>query len=145
MVYTQFCVSGIIILHFMADLLDPSTVILVYKAVPKVKFVLSPRCPCSLSHTHTHTQFLFWRELRYFQLMCGTDLVGVALENSTIFTLWPCLQTTGDYNYASRRSRTRDTVKLTVCVCVCVCVCVYSSCNWSTVAMQQKLTASIGF
>ncbi len=27
--------------------------------------------------------------------------------------------------YASRRSRTRDTVKLTVCVCVCVC----SSCN----------------
>ncbi len=27
--------------------------------------------------------------------------------------------------YASRRSRTRDTVKLTVCVCVCVCVCVF--------------------
>ena len=26
-------------------------------------------------------------------------------------------------HYASRRSRTRDTVKLTVCVCVCVCVC----------------------
>ena len=26
--------------------------------------------------------------------------------------------------YASRRSRTRDTVKLTVCVCVCLCVCV---------------------
>ncbi len=25
--------------------------------------------------------------------------------------------------YASRRSRTRDTVKLTVCVCVCVFVC----------------------
>ncbi len=23
--------------------------------------------------------------------------------------------------YASRRSQTRDTVKLTVCVCVCVC------------------------
>ncbi len=39
------------------------------------------------------------------------------------------------HNYASRRSRTRDTVtvKLTVCVCVClsvsVYVCVYSSCN----------------
>ena len=45
--------------------------------------------------------------------------------------------------YASRRSRTRDTVKLTVCVCVCVCVC--SSCNCSTVAMRRKLTASIGF
>ena len=29
------------------------------------------------------------------------------------------------YNYASRRSRTRDTVKLTVCVSVCVCVCVF--------------------
>ena len=27
--------------------------------------------------------------------------------------------------YASRRSRTRDTVKLTVCVSVCVCVCVF--------------------
>ncbi len=27
------------------------------------------------------------------------------------------------FYYASRRSRTRDTVKLTVCVCVCVCVC----------------------
>ena len=27
-------------------------------------------------------------------------------------------------SYASRRSRTRDTVKLTVCVCVCLCVCV---------------------
>ncbi len=26
--------------------------------------------------------------------------------------------------YASRRSRTRDTVKLTVCVCLCVCVSV---------------------
>ncbi len=26
--------------------------------------------------------------------------------------------------YASRRSRTRDTVKLTVCLCVCVCVSV---------------------
>ncbi len=25
------------------------------------------------------------------------------------------------HSYASRRSRTRDTVKLTVCVCVCVC------------------------
>ncbi len=53
--------------------------------------------------------------------------------------------------YASRRSRTRDTVKLTVCVCVCVCVClsvcvcVCSSCNCSTVAMRRKLTASIGF
>ncbi len=40
--------------------------------------------------------------------------------------------------YASRRSRTRDTVKLTVCLCVCVCV--YSSCNCSTVAMRRKLT-----
>ncbi len=30
----------------------------------------------------------------------------------------------GGYYYASRRSRTRDTVKLTVCLCVCVCVCV---------------------
>ncbi len=52
-----------------------------------------------------------------------------------------------DSNYASRRSRTRDTVKLTVCVCVCLCLClcVCSSCNCSTVAMQRKLTASIGF
>ncbi len=34
------------------------------------------------------------------------------------------LITRGDSSYASRRSRTRDTVKLTVlCVCVCVCVC----------------------
>ncbi len=33
------------------------------------------------------------------------------------------------YFYASRRSRTRDTVKLTVCVCVCVCLCVCSSCK----------------
>ena len=49
--------------------------------------------------------------------------------------------------YASRRSRTRDTVKLSVCVSVClsVCVCVYSSYNCSTVAMRRKLTASIGF
>ncbi len=39
-------------------------------------------------------------------------------------------------NYASRHSRTRDTVKLTVCVCV------YYSCNCSTVAMLRKLTAS---
>ena len=31
----------------------------------------------------------------------------------------------GGGNYASRRSRTRDTVKLTVCVSVCVCVCVF--------------------
>ncbi len=37
--------------------------------------------------------------------------------------------------YASRRSRTRDTVKLTVCVYVSVC----SSCNCSTVAMRRKL------
>ena len=41
--------------------------------------------------------------------------------------------------YTSRRSRTRDTVKLSVCLCV------YSSCNCSTVAMRRKLTASIGF
>ena len=39
-----------------------------------------------------------------------------------------CMQ--ASVNYASRRSHTRDTVKLTVCVCVtvtvtvCVCVCV---------------------
>ncbi len=40
-------------------------------------------------------------------------------------------------NYATRRSRTRDTVKLTACVCVCLCVCVRSSCNITaqTVAM----------
>ncbi len=42
-------------------------------------------------------------------------------------------------NYASRRSRTRDTVKPSVCVCV------YSSRNCSTVAIRQKLIASIGF
>ncbi len=41
--------------------------------------------------------------------------------------------------YASRRSRTRDTVKLTV---KCVCVCVYSSCNCSTVAMHATKTNS---
>ena len=29
--------------------------------------------------------------------------------------------------------------------CVCVCVCINSSCNCSTVAIRQKLTASIGF
>ncbi len=45
-------------------------------------------------------------------------------------------------NYASRHSRTRDAVKLTVCVSVCLSC---SSCNCSTVAMRQKLTASIGF
>ncbi len=45
-------------------------------------------------------------------------------------------------NYASRRSRTRDTVKLTVCLYVCVCMCVCVSCNCSTVT---KLTGSIGF
>ncbi len=28
------------------------------------------------------------------------------------------------FRYASRRSRTRDTVKLTVCVCLSVCVCI---------------------
>ena len=28
------------------------------------------------------------------------------------------------HNYALRRSRTRDTVKLTACACACVCVCV---------------------
>ncbi len=37
--------------------------------------------------------------------------------------------------HASRRSRTRDTVKQTVCVCI--------PCNCSTVAMRRKLTASI--
>ncbi len=41
-------------------------------------------------------------------------------------------------DYASRRSRTRDAVKLTR-----LCVCVYSSCNCSAVAMRRKLTASI--
>ncbi len=35
--------------------------------------------------------------------------------------------------YASRRSRRRDTVKLTVCVCV------FSSCNCSTVALRLEL------
>ncbi len=51
-------------------------------------------------------------------------------------------------NYASRRSRRRDTsvcVCLSVCLSVCVCVSVCSSCNCSTVAMRRKLTASIGF
>ncbi len=48
----------------------------------------------------------------------------------------------GPINYASRRSRARDTVKLTVCACVCLSVC---SSNCSTVAMRRKLTGSIGF
>ncbi len=61
-----------------------------------------------------------------------------SLEQEVIITVCACV-----FCYASRRSRTRDMVKLTVCVCVCVSV--YASCNCSTVAMQQKLTASIGF
>ncbi len=47
---------------------------------------------------------------------------------------------TSTHCYASRRSRTREYGKA---VSVCLCVC--SSCNCSTVAMQRKLTASIGF
>ncbi len=37
-------------------------------------------------------------------------------------------------NYASRRSRRRDTVKLTVYVCPPVC----SSCNCSTIAIREN-------
>ncbi len=52
--------------------------------------------------------------------MAVKKLYGESLEKLLIFP--------GDWhtlaNYASRRSRTRDTVKLTVCVCVCVFVCV---------------------
>ena len=37
----------------------------------------------------------------------------------------PLLRGTYMYCYASRRSHTRDTVKLTVCVSVCLSVCVF--------------------
>ena len=49
------------------------------------------------------------------------------------------------HNYALRRSRTRDTVKLTVGVGVGVSVCVSVPAVTRTVAMRRKLTASIGF
>ncbi len=49
-------------------------------------------------------------------------------------------------NHASRRSHTRDTVKLTVCVSVpWVCSSCIQLLMHATVAMRQKLTASIGF
>ncbi len=64
----------------------------------------------------------------------GDLLRKMLLEQHISFTKVPFNLCT---HYASRCSRTRDTVKLTVCV--------YSSCNCSTVAMRQKLTASIGF
>ncbi len=39
-------------------------------------------------------------------------------------------------NYASRRSRTKDTVKLTVCVCVLVLAESYLSCYMARIALS---------
>ncbi len=54
-----------------------------------------------------------WRRLRMKRGSSERKGGGGDRESSKLMT----------FNYASRRSRTRDTVNLTVCVCVCVCVC----------------------
>ncbi len=55
-----------------------------------------------------------WRRLRMKRGSSERKGGGGDRESSKLMT----------FNYASRRSRTRDTVNLTVCVCVCVCVSV---------------------
>ena len=51
---------------------------------------------------------------------CTFPSYGISIVLVTMVPFWYWQP-----HYASRRSRTRDTVKLTVCVSVCVCVCVF--------------------
>ncbi len=67
---------------------------------------------------------------------CGLPGLNYQDSQKKIFTHEGLSAHVHNNYYASRRSRRRDTVKLTVCVSVCLCVC--SSCNCSTVAMRRN-------
>ncbi len=84
-------------------------------------------------HYYMHGEGISVVPYRRVLIHCYIFLLGPI--SMTIFT---CKQLRPISCYASRRSRTRNMVKLTVWACVCVCVCVCSSCNCSTVAMHAN-------
>ncbi len=56
----------------------------------------------------------------------GSHLLVCAVLGTVAVTLMHVCRLMEEYhNYASRRSRTMDTVKLTVCVSVCLSVCLF--------------------
>ncbi len=90
----------------------------------------TPHAPTHIPHaSHTHTSqvhvygdgwYGYWeREILLKQ--------HLQIAVATPGRLWKLMSDVS--SYASRRSCTKDTVKLHDWVCVCVHVCVYSSCN----------------